>query len=137
MQEKACRYRQPFLHLEETIMLNTHPRAIELNINTEIDAFSLSNNQLFKAIVEEIDMETVTDHELREIFFIVRKQIKHLNWKELVAHAVKHLPFGLNQTGIAWEGHYPCTGCPDAMIEDARCYHDQECKAWEIYEARL
>jgi hypothetical protein len=118
-------------------MLNTHPRANELGINTEIPAFSFSNNDLFKAIAEEVDLETVTNHELREIFFIVRKQMQHLNWKELVAHSVKHLPFGLNQTQFAWEGHYPCTDCPDAMIEDGRCYHDQECKAMQIYDARF
>lgn len=117
-------------------MLKTHPRANELCINTEISAFSVSNNDLFIAIAEEVDLETVTNHELREIFFIIRKQLAHLNWKDLVSHAVKRLPFGLNQTQHAWDGNCPCEGCPDAMIEGARCYHDQECKAWEIYEAR-
>lgn len=117
-------------------MLVTHPRANELGINTDINAFYVTNNDLFKAIAEEVDLETVTNHELREIFFIIRKQLAHLDWKSLVNHAVNHLPFGLNQTQIAWEGHTPCTGCPDAMIEDNRCYHDQECEAWKIYEAR-
>ena len=116
-------------------MLKTHPRANELGINTDINAFSVTNNQLFIAITEEIDLETVSNHELREIFFIVRKQLTYLNWKELVCHAVKHLPFGLNQTLHAWEGHHPCEGCPDAMIENNRCYHQGECRAWEIYEA--
>lgn len=118
-------------------MLKTHPRANEIGINTDISAFSFTNNDLFKAIVDEVDLETVTNHELREIFFIVRKQLQHLNWKELVTHSVKHLPFGLNQTGIAWDGYKPCDGCPDAMIENSRCYHDQECKAMEIYQAHL
>lgn len=118
-------------------MSTTHPRAVELNINTEISAFSVTNNELFKAITEEIDLETVTNHELREIFFIVRKNLAHLNWRDLVSYSVNHLPFGLNQTLIAWEGHYPCSGCPDAMIEDSHCYHQGECKAWEIYEAHF
>jgi hypothetical protein len=118
-------------------MLNTHPRALELNIDTEVNAFTVTNNQLFHAIAEEIDLETVTDQELREIFFIIRKQLAHLNWKDLVAHAANHLPFGLNQTLLAWEGHHPCNDCPDAMIEDDHCYHEQECKAWMIYEARF
>ncbi len=116
-------------------MLITHPRANEIGINTDIPAFSFSNNDLFKAIADEVDLETVTNHELREIFFIVRKQMQHLNWKELVAHSITHLPFGLNQTGIAWDGYKPCPDCPDAMIEGDHCYHKHACKAWEIYEA--
>lgn len=112
-------------------------RAHELDINIDVPAFTVTNNQLFAAIAEEVDLETVTNHELREIFFIVRKQLTGLNWKDLVTHSVKHLPFGLNQTLIAWEGHYPCEGCPDAMIEDSRCFHDKECKAMEIYDARF
>jgi len=118
-------------------MTNTNPRLCELNIPDDIDAFRISNMQLFTAISEEVDQETVTNHELREIFHIVRKQLTNLDWKSLVVHAVNHLPFGLNQTQIAWEGYDPCIGCSDAMIEDNRCYHDQECKAWEIYEARF
>jgi two-component SAPR family response regulator len=117
--------------------MNTHPRALELNISTDINAFSVTNNQLFRAIAEEVDLETVTNQELREIFFIVRKQLAHLNWKELVAHSVKHLPFGMNQTHMAWEGYYPCESCPDSMIEDGRCYHDRECKALEIYDTKF
>lgn len=118
-------------------MLAIHPRANAIGINTDMNAFSVTNNDLFKVIAEEVDLETVTNHELREIFFIIRKQLAYLDWKSLVNYAVNHLPFGLNQTQIAWEGHNPCIGCPDAMIEDGRCYHDQECKSWEIYEARL
>lgn len=118
-------------------MPNPHQRELELNISPEVNAFNVTNSQLFTAIAEQVDLETVTNHELREIFFIVKKQLSHLNWQELVAHAVNHLPFGLNQTGIAWDGHYPCNGCPDAMVEDGRCYHDQECKAWEIYESKF
>lgn len=117
-------------------MTNSDSRAHELNITADNDAFSISNSQLFNVIAEEVDLETVTNHELREIFHIVIKQLAHLDWKALVKHAVSYLPFGLNQTQIAWEGHNPCIGCPDAMIEDNRCYHDQECKSWEIYEAR-
>lgn len=118
-------------------MLVTHPRALELSINTENPAFIISNNDLFKAIADEVDLETVTNHELREIFFIVRKQMAHLNWKDLVTYSIDHLPFGLNQTGIAWDGCKPCTGCPDAMIEGDHCYHKHACKAWEIYEAQI
>ena len=118
-------------------MLKVHPRANELGINTDISAFSVTNNQLFNVIAEEVDLETVTNQELREIFFIVRKQLAHLNWRELVTHAVNHLPFGLNQTLHAWEGHNPCEECPDAMIENGSCYHEGECKAWEIYELRI
>jgi hypothetical protein len=118
-------------------MLKTHPRANEIGINTDIPAFSFSNNDLFKAIAEEVDLETVTNHELREIFFIVRKQMQHLNWKELVSYSITHLPFGLNQTQLAWDGHFPCNDCPDAMIDGDHCYHKHACKAWEIYEARF
>lgn len=118
-------------------MLMIHPRANELDINTDINAFSITNNQLFNAIAEEVGLGTVTNQELREIFFIVRKQLAPLNGKEFVTYAVSHLPFGLNQTLNAWEGHNPCEGCPDAMIEDNKCHHEGECKAWEIYEAKI
>lgn len=118
-------------------MLKTHPRALELGINTDINAFSVTNNQLFNAIADQIDLETITNHELREIFFIVRKQLAHLNWKDLVTYSIEYLPFGLNQTLQAWDGYHPCEGCPDAMIEGGRCYHEQECKALEIYESRF
>jgi len=107
----------------------------ELTISTEANALNVTNIQLFNSIADHVDLETVTNHELREIFFIVRKQLSHLNWQELVSHSINHLPFGLNQTGIAWDGHYPCSGCPDAMLEAGICYHQGECKAWEIYEA--
>lgn len=114
-----------------------HMRANELSIDIESSAFSVTNGDLIKAIAEEVDFETVTNHELREIFSIVRKQLNRMNWTETVRYAVDHLPFGLNQTGIAWDGGYPCSECPDAMIDNNRCYHEGECKAWEIYEARL
>jgi hypothetical protein len=118
-------------------MDNIHPRALALGINAESDVFSVSSNDLFNVIAEDVDLETVTDHELKEIFFIVRKQVSHLNWKDLVSYAVTHLPFGLNQTGIAFDGDNPCTSdCPDAMIEGDHCYHRNACKAWEIYQAR-
>jgi len=113
--------------------MHTHRRADELNIDTEAAALIVSNNQLFNAITEEVDLETVTNQELKEIFFIVRKQLSHLNWRELVTYSVQHLPFGLNQTYIAWEGSDPCISCPDAMIDQGHCYHQGECKAWEIY----
>jgi hypothetical protein len=122
--------------VKETIM-NIHPRMLELTINTDINAFSIMNTELFDAIAEEVDLETCTNQELREIFWIVRKQLTHLNWKEMVKYFVEHLPFGLNQTLIAWDGHEPCSGCPDAMLEDnGYCHHRGECKAWEIYEAK-
>jgi hypothetical protein len=108
----------------------------DLNIQTEQAIFSIVSDGLLAAIADEVDLETVTNHELREIYSIVRMRLSHLNWKELVSHAINHLPFGLNQTGIAWNCSNPCRGCPDAMIEDSSCYHQQECKAWEIYEAR-
>ena len=112
-------------------------RLSELTISPEANALNVTNIQLFNSIAEHVDLETVTNHELREIFFIVKKQLSHLNWQELVSHSITHLPFGLNQTGIAWEGHHPCNGCPDAMLESGSCYHEGECKAWEIYEARF
>ena len=114
-------------------MLKTHPRASELTINTDIAAFTITNNQLFNEIIEHIDLETITNHELREIFFIVRKQLTQLNWKELVSHSIGNLPFGLNQTLHAWDGFNPCGGCPDALLEGEHCYHKHNCKAWEIY----
>jgi hypothetical protein len=112
-------------------------RADELGIDIKDTAFDIFDKDLLEAIADEVDFETVTNHELREIFSIVRKQLQHLNWRQLVAHSIRHLPFGLNQTGIAWEGHYPCSNCPDAMLEEQRCYHKNQCKAWEIYEAHL
>ncbi len=112
-------------------------RANELNIALDVNTFSISNRQLFQAIAEDVDLETITNHELMEIFFIVRDRMINLNWKELVTYSIAHLPFGLNQTHQAWEGNYPCKGCPDAMLEDNRCYHDMECKAMQIYDARF
>lgn len=112
-------------------------RITGIDINPGDASFTISCGDLIKAISEEVDFDTITEHELKEIIFIVQKALQRLDWKAAVVHAVKHLPFGLNQTGIAWEGAYPCTGCPDAMIEDGHCYHNQVCKAWEIYEARF
>lgn len=112
-------------------------RITELDIFPEELAFGITNHDLVAAISEHVDLETVTNHELREIFFLVKKSLSWIDWQSTVAHAINQLPFGLNQTGIAWGGTYPCTGCPDAMIEDSRCYHDQECKALEIYDARF
>jgi hypothetical protein len=97
----------------------------------------VTNIELFNAIAEEVDLETVTNHELMEIFFIVKEEMKKLNWQEHVRNAVEKLPFGLNQTLIAWDGFLPCTGCPDSMLDDDLCYHKSECKAWKIYESRL
>jgi hypothetical protein len=85
-----------FLFQEEYMSIN--PRMFELGINTDINAFSVTNCQLFNAIAEEIDLETVTNHELREIYFIVRKHLQYLNLKDSVRYAVEHLPFGLNHT---------------------------------------
>ncbi|MDD2851570.1 MAG: hypothetical protein PHY09_06660 [Desulfuromonadaceae bacterium] len=110
---------------------------VELNIQPDSTVFIITSEELIAAIAEEIDLETVTYQELREIVYIVRKNLQNLNWQDLVVHSVTHLPFGLNQTGIAWDGHKPCSGCPDAMLFDNSCYHQGECKSWEIYEARL
>jgi hypothetical protein len=109
----------------------------ELNIQPEWAVFTITNEDLIAAIAEEVDLETVTNHELGEIVSIVRKNLMKLNWQDLVVHSIRHLPFGLNQTGIAWNGVNPCTGCPDAMLFDNNCYHQGECKSWEIFEARL
>lgn len=109
----------------------------ELNIQPDSTVFSITSEDLMASISEEVDLETLTNHELREIVFIVKKQLHHLNWQQLVVHSISHLPFGLNQTGIAWNGIKPCNGCPDAMLFDDNCYHQGECKSWEIYEARI
>ena len=100
-------------------------------------AYSISNQDLVTAISEYVDLETVTNHELREIFFIVKKSLFWMDWRSTVSNAVDRLPFGLNQTSIAWSGAFPCTDCPDGMIEDDQCYHKYACKAWEIYHTRL
>ena len=118
-------------------MKTPHPRMLELTLNTDINAFTISNVELFDAIAEEVDLETVTNHELMEIFFIVRKQMQNLNWKEMVTYSVERLPFGLNQTLIAFDGDYPCTGCPDALMEGSQCFNKSACKAWEIFEANF
>ena len=112
-------------------------RMNELTINADINAFQVTNVELFNVIAEQVDLEAVTNHELREIFFIVREQLQHLNWRTIVIEAVENLPFGLNQTLLAWEGVKPCIGCPDAMIEDDFCYHNSQCKAWDIFENRF
>lgn len=112
-------------------------RIAGLGINQESAVFTITSKDLLMAISEEVDLETVTDHELREIVVIVTMALNHMDWLSVVRNAVTHLPFGLNQTGIAINGHYPCTGCPDAMIEDGHCYHDQECKAFEVYQAHF
>ena len=118
-------------------MLTILQRADELSISPEETAFTITNLNLLTAISEHVDLETVTNHELRGIFFLVKKALFWIDWQSTVHHAINHLPFGLNQTGIAWRGNYPCEGCPDAMLEDRYCYHQNECKSWEIYEARI
>ena len=118
--------------------MNINPRMYELGINTDINAFRVTNTELFDAIAEELDLETVSNNELREIYFIVRKQLQYLNWKDMVKYSVEHMPFGLNQTLFAWDGEYPCPGCPDAMLQDdGYCHNRKKCKAWEIYESRF
>jgi hypothetical protein len=112
-------------------------RITELDIFPEDAAFTITNHDLLAAIADEVDLETVTYQELREIFFIVKKSLSSIDWQATAADAVRRLPFGLNQTGIAWQGNYPCTGCPDAMLYDNNCYHQGECKSWEIYESRF
>lgn len=107
----------------------------ELNIEPDQVVFTISSEDLMAAIADEVDLETVTWQELREIVCIVRKNLQNLNWQDSVVHSIKHLPYGLNQTTIAWNGHYPCTDCPDAMRVDEFCHHQGECKAWEIYES--
>ena len=111
-------------------------RITAIGLKAENTSFTVTSKQLLGAISEEVDLETVTDHELREIVFIVTKALNRMDWKTVVAHAIKHLPFGIIQTGIAWDGSYPCIGCPDAMMEDSSCYHVHECQAREIYESR-
>lgn len=109
----------------------------ELNIDPEQTVFAITSEELLAAIAEEVDLETVTKHELREILSIVIKNLLRHNWHEIVTYSIAHLPFGLNQTSIAWDGGNPCIGCPDSMIDRGSCYHEGECKAWEIYDARL
>ena len=83
-------------------MNKPHPRMLELTINTEINAFRVTNTELFNAIAEEIDLETCTNHELREIYFIVREHLQYLNWKDSVRYAVEHLPFGPDLDSLGW-----------------------------------
>ncbi len=109
----------------------------ELNINPEQIVFAITSEELLAAVAEEVDLVTITNHELKEILSAIRKNLLHRNWKEIVTYSIAQLPFGLNQTGIAWNGNNPCIGCPDSMIERGGCYHNGECKAWEIYEAHL
>lgn len=110
-------------------------RLAELHIEPEEIVFSITCERLLWTINNEVDFETVTNHELKEIFTIVRRAVSRINWEQQVVYAVDHLPFGLNQTGIAFDGGYPCTGCPDSMMENGSCYHEGECKSWETYEA--
>ena len=112
-------------------------RITGLGIYPENASFTISSVQLLEAISEEVNFETVTDHELKEIIFIVSKALNRMDWQSTVSYAINHLPFGLNQTGIAWDGFNPCIACPDAMLFDSKCHHQGECKAWEIYEAKF
>jgi hypothetical protein len=112
-------------------------RITNMDIYPEDHAFQITNQDLITAIAEHVDMETVTDHELREIFFIVKRSLTWINWQSTVEDAINHLPFGLNQTSLAWNGINPCPDCPDGMIEGDHCYHKHICKAWEIYETTL
>jgi len=109
----------------------------EMNIQPDQTIFTITSEDLIAAIADEVDIETVTYHELREIICIVRKNLNNLNWQDRVVHSISHLSFGLNQTSIAWKGVKPCTDCPDAVLFDDNCYHQGECKSWEIYEARF
>ena len=113
-------------------------RITNMNIFPEDHAFQTTNQDLIAAIAEHVDMETVTDHELREIFFIVKKSLTWINWQSTVEQSINHLPFGLNQTSVAWNGINPCSNeCPDALMEETLCFHKHICKAWEIYETKL
>ena len=98
--------------------------------------FSITSNELMQAITTELDTSSMTSHELREVFCIVRKNLKQINWQELVRYSINHLPYGLSQTGIAWDGDYPCCGCPDQFVDGGRCVNEEQCKAWEIYACR-
>lgn len=109
----------------------------ELSINPEQIVFAITSEELLAVVAEEVDLETITNHELKEILSVIRKNLLRHNWQEIVTYSIAHLPFGLNQTEIAWNGSNPCIGCPDSMIDKGRCYHAGECKAWEIYEARI
>jgi hypothetical protein len=40
--------------------MNIHPRMSEVTINTGINAYNMTNVELYNAIAEEIDLETVT-----------------------------------------------------------------------------
>jgi hypothetical protein len=120
------------------LMCKLIDRITGLGISPENVSFSISSKDLLQAISEEVDLSTVTDHELKEIIFIVSKALSHMDWRSTVSHAINHLPFGLNQTGIAFIGINPCSSdCPDGMIEGDQCYHKHICKAWEIYQAKL
>ncbi len=128
----------PFCISTEEIMSKNIDRITGIGIEPETAIFTVSSDQLLEAISEEVDFETITDHELREIIFIVNKALNRMDWRSTVSHAINHLPFGLNQTSIAFDGINPCSSdCPDGMIEGDHCYHQGECKAWEIYEARF
>ena len=112
-------------------------RITGIGIHPDNSSFTISSKDLLQAISEDVDLSTITDHELKEIVFIVTKAVSHMDWRATVNHAINHLPFGLNQTGIAWDGFNPCIACPDAMLFDSKCHHQGECKAWEIYEAKF
>ena len=112
-------------------------RITGLGINPDNSSFTISSKDILLVISEEVDLETVTDQELKEIIFIVTKALIRMDWRSTVVHAIAHLPFGLNQTSIAWNGIHPCSDCQDGMIEDDHCYHKHACKAWEIYEANF
>jgi hypothetical protein len=107
--------------------------ATELNVNPHSNMFTITNNQLFTAIAEHVDLDTISNQELREIFTIVVSQVQHINWKEVVAQSIENLPFGLHQVQVARYGQYPCEGCPDGMMDGDQCYHKHACRAWDVY----
>ena len=113
-------------------------RITGIGIHPDNSSFTISSKDLLQAISEDVDLTTITDHELKEIVFIVSKALNRMDWRATVNHAINHLPFGLNQTSIAFDGINPCSSeCPDGMIEGDNCYHKHICKAWEIYEAKF
>jgi len=116
--------------------MNKHiDRITGLGIRTDNATFTISSKELLQAISEEVDLEIVTDHELKEIIFHVCKVLNLMDWRSTVVHAINNLPFGLNQSGIAWDGQSPCSSeCPDAFIEENLFFHKHACKAWEIFE---
>ena len=73
---------------------------VQLNQTIEPQTvFTITSTDLMQAITTELDTSSMTSHELREVFCIVRKNLKLINWQELVRYS-HYCPVNFESTAI-------------------------------------